>query len=431
MADPALVRAAGLFFPLLLTTGLWLLRRPDERQRAGILLAWLWNLPSLLLLHALAERLGWWRFEAEGGVFLGFPVDLYLGWAVLWSAAALLAFDRLHLLWMAAVVLSLDLLFMPTMAPVLQLGEAWLLGEAVGVVLCLLPAQLLGRWTARDEQLGWRVVLQVACFTSLLLGVIPSVVLELTGGSWGPLLERPVWLTSLAFQLLALPAVVGLSAVQEFAGRGGGTPVPHDPPKRLVTSGPYAYLSNPMQASATVLLLGWGLLLESAWVAAAAVVSLAYSLGLAAWDEQGDLVERFGPAWLAYRRAVRPWLPRWRPYVGEAVARERPRLYVAASCGPCSQLGAWLRARDPRGLEIVDAEDYPARDLARLTYDPRDGTPEAEGVAALARALEHLHLGWAYLGWVLRLPLVCQVAQLFADAVGGGPRLVPRRRPPA
>lgn len=38
--------------------------------------------------------------------------------------------------------------------------------------------------------------------------------------------------------------------------RGGGTPVPCDPPKRLVSTGPYAYIGNPMQ-TAMALILGW------------------------------------------------------------------------------------------------------------------------------------------------------------------------------
>jgi hypothetical protein len=43
---------------------------------------------------------------------------------------------------------------------------------------------------------------------------------------------------------------------------------------------------------------------------------------------------------------------------------------------------------------------------------------------AVARALEHVHLGWALLGWLLRLPVICQVAQLLADASGAEPRQI-------
>ena len=207
--------------------------------------------------------------------------------------------------------------------------------------------------------------------------------------------------------------------MQEFARRGQGTPIPFDPPKHLVSSGVYAYLANPMQLSAFLMLVGWGVLLESGWVIVGGLVALIFSIGLAAWSEDGDLKERFGPTWLDYRQQVRNWWARWRPWYP---ADSPARLYVAESCGPCSELGRWLRRQQPRGLSLVAAESHPSQNLRRLTYDPADGTTSEEGVAALGRALEHIHLGFALLGWTLRLPVVCQFVQLITDAVGGGPR---------
>ena len=75
-------------------------------------------------------------------------------------------------------------------------------------------------------------------------------------------------------------------------------------------------------------------------------------------------------------------------------------------------------------LRLEAAEHRPGGPPTRLTYDPGDGTPEVQGVAALARAFEHLHLGWALVGWVLAFPGVLQVVQAFTDASGGGPRVL-------
>jgi hypothetical protein len=49
-------------------------------------------------------------------------------------------------------------------------------------------------------------------------------------------------------------------------------------------------------------------------------------------------------------------------------------------------------------------------------------------VEAVARALEHLHIGWALLGCLLRLPVICQFAQFLTDASGGEPRKIAATR---
>ena len=90
----------------------------------------------------------------------------------------------------------------------------------------------------------------------------------------------------------------------------------------------------------------------------------------------------------------------------------------------CREVGRWFEQRGARRLAIVPAESHASGALTRITYEPGDGTREASGVEAVARALEHIHLGWALLGWLLRLPVICQVAQLLIDASGGAPRKI-------
>ena len=152
----------------------------------------------------------------------------------------------------------------------------------------------------------------------------------------------------------------------------------------------------------------------------AACISIAYSAGLAEWDEAQDLAQRFGMPWKVYRARVGNWLPRWRPYHGGAGAI----LYIAQSCGPCTQVREWIEARKPLGLYIVPAESLPAGTIRRMRYDPHDGTPSVEGVRAMGRALEHLNLAWALCGAALRLPILWRIIQLFMDASGLGPRVL-------
>jgi len=353
---------------------------------------------------------------------MGMPVDLYLAWLLLWGAIPSLAFPSLPLWRVILIAFAFDVVAMPVAAPVVRLGPAWLAGEAVGLIVALLPAQLLARWTARDEHLERRALLQVGAFTGLLVFVLPAAVIEGSGSGWIGPLTRPAWQISLVIQALAVPGVIGLSAVQEFVTRGGGTPVPFDPPRRFVTTGAYAYVGNPMQLSAVLLLAILGVVLWNPWIAAAGVMAHLYSAGLAGWDEDEDLRVRFGDAWSEYRRAVRRWIPRLRPW--HRPDHPSARLYVSAGCDVCRGVAHWFEQRHARHLAILPAETHPSRSLRRITYEPADGTASVSGIDAVARALEHVHLGWAMLGWLLRLPVMSQLAQLLADASGGEPRQV-------
>jgi protein-S-isoprenylcysteine O-methyltransferase Ste14 len=426
MTDPYLVvRAGSLYVVVMLTLAIWIIRRRPSRMLLAGLLASLWNLPVLVALNLAAIYFGWWTFNASGGIFLGVPVDFLLAWAWLWGVVPALAFPKMPLGILVMAALAFDVVFMPVMTPVLQLGSEWLVGEAIGLAIGLIPGQLLARWTLHDEHLGGRATLQAIAFSGLMVCLLPASIIAGSKSSWVSPLARPGWQLSLIVQLLALPALVGLSAVQEFVTRGRGTPVPFDPPRRMVTTGVYAYVRNPMQLSAVVLLLLLGIALQNFWIAIAGVMAHIYSAGLAGWDEDQDLRGRFGADWDAYRRGVRSWVPRMRPW--HRTDRSNARLYVAESCGMCSEVGRWFERRRVSGLTIVPAETHASGALTRITYEPADGTRPATGIEAVGRALEHLHLGWALIGSGLRLPLFCQFAQLLVDASGGEPRRLPYR----
>ncbi|MEA2825852.1 MAG: hypothetical protein QOG43_291 [Actinomycetota bacterium] len=408
------VRAAALYLPILLAVALALHRPPPDRRRwAAVLLATAWNLPALLALNVVAGRAGWWTIAASRASVAGVPADLWVGWALLWGAVPILAtVDRLAVA--GAVLVAADLVLMPLGEPVVTLGSWWLVGEAVAVATCLVPGLLLGRWTARGHRLAERAALQVAAFTGLLLYVLPSLVFGVTGEGWNVLLARPRWQLVAAGLVLAPAAAMALQAVREFVA-AGGTPVPLDPPLRLVSTGPYAYVANPMQLGATVVLGGWGVLLGSPYLVAAAGMAAGFSAGLAAWSENIELAARFDDAWAGYRRHVRVWVPRWRPAVIPPAV-----VYVARRCEPCDEVGGFLERRRSVGLTVAAAEQ--SRDpLRRITYQGGDGRRES-GVGAIGRSLEHVNLAWATASWIARLPVLQPFLQLVTDAVGGGPR---------
>ena len=162
MNDALWVRVGSLYVPMLAALLAGLVRRPGRRVLAGCLLSWLWAMTSLLVLQRLNELAGWWRFTGGDVLFCGMPLELYIGWALLWGLVPQLVFRRLGLGWVAMVMAGFDLAAMPLCRAVVMLGPRWLVGEAVAVVIVLVPAICVARWTAEDTHLRLRAALQVA-----------------------------------------------------------------------------------------------------------------------------------------------------------------------------------------------------------------------------------------------------------------------------
>ncbi|TCN39618.1 phospholipid methyltransferase [Kribbella orskensis] len=417
MTDPAVLRSLCLLVAIGLVLLLW--RRPNRRLAGAALLSFLATFVGIGAANQVAMAAGWWRFEVPHGLFLGIPLDLWLGWAVLWGPIPLLVRHRLPV-WV--LVLScgwLDVLLMPRLDGLVHLNHDWLYGELLALAFGLLPAVLLGRWTVDRRRLTERVLLQLITFTGLALWLLPSAVMARGDGEWGRLASDPVWRVSVILQLMALAAVPALAAMVEFAVRGGGTPYPWDPPGELVTTGPYAYVANPMQLSA-VLMLGLLAIGTHSWsLAGATAGTVAFSKFVADPHERSELAARLGERWVAYDSQVRPWIVRRTPYyTGSAT------LYLSETCTICQQTRDLVESTKPVDLTLSPAEGCTVAGLRRALYVGPDGL-QASGLAAVARGLEHSGPGWAYLGWLARLPVLRQLLQLLLDGMGGGPRQLP------
>jgi protein-S-isoprenylcysteine O-methyltransferase Ste14 len=95
-----------------------------------------------------------------------------------------------------------------------------------------------------------------------------------------------------------------------FALRGKGTPLPMDPPKKLVVVGPYRIVRNPMYWSVAFVMLGEAAVFHSvALVDLAAVFFVAVNLFVLFIEEPG-LKAKFGAEYEQYCRQVPRWLPR-------------------------------------------------------------------------------------------------------------------------
>src|SRR5579859_7125683 len=133
-------RAAALYLPIMGTVIARLLQGRRPRQFAACLLGPLWTLPSLLAVQRLNESARWWMFPGATTIRIyQMPLELFLGWIVLWGMLPQLALPKLGVLTSTAIMVILDCLLMPVCTATIQLNPNWLVGELVAVALVLLP----------------------------------------------------------------------------------------------------------------------------------------------------------------------------------------------------------------------------------------------------------------------------------------------------
>jgi protein-S-isoprenylcysteine O-methyltransferase Ste14 len=117
--------------------------------------------------------------------------------------------------------------------------------------------------------------------------------------------------------ILALPVfsialfLIGWSTLNFFKAKG--TPVPFNPPPGLVTTGPYAYMRNPMLTGVFSLLFSLGVLFGSLSLI---VVFTPLFILINVWElkviEEPELIKRLGEDYLEYRKRTPMFFPDFR-----------------------------------------------------------------------------------------------------------------------
>src|SRR5688572_2577680 len=160
-----------------------------------------------------------------------------------------------------------------------------------------------------------RHLLAVAVLPFAVAVVVP-VWLARRDGLRPALASGPVELVAQAagVVLLGVGLALFVASLRRFAGEGGGTLAPWDPPRRLVVRGPYRYVRNPMISGVLLVLLGEALALRSRshflWAFTFFAINAVYIPLL----EEPDLEDRFGETYREYRRHVPRLLPRLGPW---------------------------------------------------------------------------------------------------------------------
>ncbi len=87
--------------------------------------------------------------------------------------------------------------------------------------------------------------------------------------------------------------------------------------KQLTTTGPYAYVKNPLYIGTLLITIGYSAMAVNIWIMVAGFVwFFIYYAPYKKRQESEKLIGSFGDAWKEYDRAVPDYFPRCRPYPG-------------------------------------------------------------------------------------------------------------------
>jgi protein-S-isoprenylcysteine O-methyltransferase Ste14 len=110
--------------------------------------------------------------------------------------------------------------------------------------------------------------------------------------------------------VIIIPGLILAGSCIFYFAKSKGTPVPLNPPKKLITYGPYAYSRNPMITGIFLILIGFGVFSSS--ISLTFIVSPIYFL-LNFIEikkiEEPEIEKRFGDEYIEYKKNVPMFIP--------------------------------------------------------------------------------------------------------------------------
>ena len=145
----------------------------------------------------------------------------------------------------------------------------------------------------------------------IVAGLVPWLITH-----WGPLppADGPDSLRWSGLILIVAGVVVVLEAFARFAWDGLGTPAPIAPPTKLVVTGFFRRVRNPIYVALLIILLGEALLFGDERVAEWGVVFWLFTFAWVVIVEEPGLRQQFGEEYRTYCKNVPRWVPRIMPY---------------------------------------------------------------------------------------------------------------------
>lgn len=152
-----------------------------------------------------------------------------------------------------------------------------------------------------------RAATYAALFIALFLVFVPARLVGRVGVT-RPAAIGPAEIAGGAIGVLG--GLLALWCVLTFALVGRGTPAPFDPPRRLVTRGPYDFVRNPMYIGAGLALAGAALFYQSRALFGYTVLFFLITHLFVLRYEEPTLRRLFGREYEEYCLRVRRWWPR-------------------------------------------------------------------------------------------------------------------------
>lgn len=160
-----------------------------------------------------------------------------------------------------------------------------------------------------------KTLVETVVLWGLFLGLFP-ILIAATERELGGRLDFPASIRPAGWTLFALASALGIWSGWTMTAAGEGTPLPRDTARRLVVSGPYRFVRNPMTMAGLAQAIGVGAILGSWAVALYALIGAGVWNTFARPAEERDLALRFGEPYERYRAAIPCWRPSRRPYRG-------------------------------------------------------------------------------------------------------------------
>ncbi len=164
---------------------------------------------------------------------------------------------------------------------------------------------------SKTESIVWlwvKSLLNAVLFFALFMVLLPWGAAH----AWAsPVSLGGVWGRIAGATLLLWGLVLWCWCLDVFSRKGRGTPFPLDAPRLLVTSGPFAFVRNPLIGGELLVIWGEAMYFAKAGILFYAVLATLVAHLVVVYGEEPDLKRRFGREYEEYCRRVPRWFPRF------------------------------------------------------------------------------------------------------------------------